>query len=311
MSASAWSRSGTMLSTRWSPVSSNTRRIWGSVLMTTRRPPFRSMRRIELVRAPRPEESRNDAFERSTTIQHWPRSRQVPSRCSRAGALHRSRSPVTETNTICSLNPSSVRVKGLRTAATILPQKVHRPDRSRPSSAFVVRPMAKRDDADRRNAPRAGAPAACGDARSCGPGHGDGDSRTRTPSAAGAAGSASRSPSWSTVSRELVARRHLGLELVDDRDGAGVGAAQHRPVDRDEVAEEHQREHARQRGLALALDDEGLPGGGRDELAGQGDAAPLARVQVGVVEEDGGERAEAVGAAPADDLVVVELGQLV
>ena len=48
-----------------------------------------------------------------------------------------------------------------------------------------------------------------------------------------------------------------------------------------------------------------------DELARQLDAPLHARVGVGVVEEDGGEAPERRGALPADDLVVVELGQLV
>src|SRR3954447_21102357 len=116
MSSSARSRVGTTLSTRTSPVSSKTRRIWLLRLTTTSRPPLRSMRRIDAVSAPRPEESRKDACERSTTTQHCPFSRQRLSRCSREGAFQRSRSPVTETTTtVPSSTPSSVRVNGFRT----------------------------------------------------------------------------------------------------------------------------------------------------------------------------------------------------
>ena len=111
--------------------------------------------------------------------------------------------------------------------------------------------------------------------------------------------------------RRVLRQCHAGFELLDHRDRAGVDAAQDRAVDRHEVAQQHEREDPRQRRLPLALEHEGLPGRWRDELARQRDAAPLARVQVGVVEEHGGERAERRRAVPAHDLVVVRLGELV
>src|SRR5215208_6167337 len=93
------------------------------------------------------------------------------------------------------------------------------------------------------------------------------------------------------------------LERVDRPHVHGIDAAQHRQVERDEIAEEHEGHEPFEPGVAArrhALDDRGALG---RELGGDLDPPRGALVALGVLEED---RAQPpVGASPADDLVVV------
>ena len=72
-----------------------------------------------------------------------------------------------------------------------------------------------------------------------------------------------------------------------------VDAAQHREVERDEVAEQHERDEPLDARLAAALDAERGGGARADQAARQLDPLADARMQVGVVEEDGAEAARA------------------
>src|SRR5215217_2614969 len=98
------------------------------------------------------------------------------------------------------------------------------------------------------------------------------------------------------------------LERVDRPHVHGIDAAQHRQVERDEIAEEHEGHEPFEPGVAArrhALDDRGALG---RQLGGDLDPPRGALVALGVLEED---RAQPpVGASPADDLVVVVLRQL-
>ena len=90
-----------------------------------------------------------------------------------------------------------------------------------------------------------------------------------------------------------------------------IDLAQHGEIERHEVAEEHERDEPLGPVLADALDPVGPGRLGLDQPAGQLDPLPDPRVQIGVVEEHRAEAPELAGSLPADDLVVVELGQLV
>ena len=100
------------------------------------------------------------------------------------------------------------------------------------------------------------------------------------------------------------------LKPLDRLDRERVDAAGLGELERDEVAEHHRPEQARDAGLARGLDPDRLGAGRGDRLRGQLEAAALARVLVGVLEQDGGEPRAGAGARPAADLVVVGLGQL-
>ena len=103
-----------------------------------------------------------------------------------------------------------------------------------------------------------------------------------------------------------------GLELLDRLDRRRVDAAQHGEVERDEVAEQHERDEPLDARLAAALDA---------ERAGRV-AAPI-RPRVSSIRwrmrgcrsessrKTALKRPSSAAPVPADDLVVVELGQLV
>ena len=73
-------------------------------------------------------------------------------------------------------------------------------------------------------------------------------------------------------------------------------------VEREQVAQHHQLEQPRGAGLTLGLDADHGGGVGLDQLAGQLEAAPLARVLVGVGEQDAGEGASRAPSQPAISL---------
>src|SRR3954470_21656738 len=86
---------------------------------------------------------------------------------------------------------------------------------------------------------------------------------------------------------ETSARREARLEAVDRLDAERVGTAEHREVERDEVAEQHVRHEPLEERLAArrdALDDGRLR---PDDLGGQLDPGPHPLAGAGVVEEDG------------------------
>ena len=76
----------------------------------------------------------------------------------------------------------------------------------------------------------------------------------------------SRSEKTSTPGTIYSTRGELGLQPLDDLDRLGVDAAQRGEVDRDEVAQQHEREDALGGGLPARLDAVHAGGARRDQL---------------------------------------------
>ena len=73
----------------------------------------------------------------------------------------------------------------------------------------------------------------------------------------------------------------------------GIDAAQHREVERDEVAEQDERDEPLERGVAGRRDAGDVRGARAGLVGGELGAQDVARVRGRVVEEDRGEGAEA------------------
>ncbi len=110
------------------------------------------------------------------------------------------------------------------------------------------------------------------------------------------------------ASHEL--RRQTVLEVLDHVDGGRVDALAGGELERDQVAEHHRPEQPLGARLAHGLDADDGVGPIGDQLGGELDPLALARVLVLVLEEDGAE-GPLRPAGPADDLVVVHLGERV
>src|SRR6478609_937661 len=109
--------------------------------------------------------------------------------------------------------------------------------------------------------------------------------RSSPRSGASSAMSTSRSEKTSSPGTALPLPRELGLEAVDDLHRLRVDAAQRGQVDRDEVAEQDEREHALDRGLAARLDAVHAGRARRYQPRAVLDALLDTRVHVAVVEE--------------------------
>ena len=85
---------------------------------------------------------------------------------------------------------------------------------------------------------------------------------------------------------QATSSRELGLQPVDRLDRGRIDAAQHREVDRHEVAEQHERQHALDRVGRPRLSMRSVPAAWAS-ISGRGQLDPLAhaRVLVGVLEE--------------------------
>src|ERR1019366_3229141 len=119
-----------------------------------------------------------------------------------------------------------------------------------------------------------------------------------------------RSPRPSDAPTPLFARGEFLLEILERRRRRRVGPVQCGQVDREQIAEQHQRADPLESALAVGADHTRELRVGADEALGQLDPRAQPRVAVAVVEEDRAEWAQLAGAQPAGDLVVVELGEL-